>query len=67
VAHLLRGHPGDRIVDCAIDLDAELVILGSVGKSQVKRMISGSVSSFVVTHCPVTTMVVKPDSKSHTG
>jgi len=67
VAHLLRGHPGDRIVDCAIDLEAELVILGSVGKSQVKRMISGSVSSFVVTHCPVTTMVVKPDTKVHTG
>lgn len=63
VAHLLRGHPGDRIVDCAIDLDAELVVLGSVGKSQIKRMISGSVSSFVVTHCPVTTMVVKPGQK----
>lgn len=67
VAHLLRGHPGDRIVDCAIDLDAELVVLGSVGKSQIKRMISGSVSSFVVTHCPVTTMVVKPGHKQHTG
>jgi nucleotide-binding universal stress UspA family protein len=67
VAHLLRGHPGDRIVDTAIDLGAELVILGSVGKSQVKRMISGSVSFFVVTYCPVTTMVVKPNTKSHTG
>ncbi len=67
VAHLLRGHPGDRIVDCAIDLDADLVVLGSVGKSQIKRMISGSVSSFVVAHCPVTTMVVKPDYKPHAG
>jgi len=58
--HLLRGHPGDRIVDCAIDIGADMVILGSVGKSQVKRMIAGSVSMFVVTHCPVTTVVVKP-------
>jgi len=58
--HLLRGHPGDRIVDCAIDIDADMVILGSLGMSKVKRMITGSVSLFVVTHCPVTTMVVKP-------
>ncbi|MCU0631592.1 MAG: universal stress protein [Methanolinea sp.] len=58
--HLLRGHPGDRIVDCAIDIGADMVILGSIGKSQVKRMITGSVSTFVVTHCPITTMVVKP-------
>lgn len=65
VAHLLVGHPGDKIVDCAIDIGAELVIIGSVGKSQIKRMISGSVSSFVVTHCPVTTMVVKPGQKRH--
>ncbi len=60
IVHLLRGHPGDRIVDCAIDLGVDMVILGSVGRSQVKRMIAGSVSMFVVTHCPVTTMVVKP-------
>lgn len=60
--HLLRGHPGDRIVDCAIETGADMVILGSLGMSQVKRMITGSVSTFVVTHCPVTTMVVKPGS-----
>jgi len=60
IVHLLRGHPGDRIVDCAIDLGVDMVILGSVGRSQVKRLIAGSVSMFVVTHCPVTTMVVKP-------
>ncbi len=60
--HLIRGHPGDRIVDCAIDIDADMVILGSLGMSKVKRMIAGSVSLFVVTHCPVTTMVVKPNS-----
>ncbi len=58
--HLLRGHPGDRIVDCAIDIKADMVVVGSLGKSHVKRMIAGSVSTFVVTHCPITTVVVKP-------
>jgi nucleotide-binding universal stress UspA family protein len=58
--HKKRGHAGEEIVRAAEELKADLVIVGSVGKSQVKRMLAGSVSTFVVTHSPVTTMVVKP-------
>lgn len=58
--HIERGHPGDLIVKTAETIGADLVILGSVGRSQIKRMIAGSVSTFVVNHSPVTTMVVKP-------
>ena len=58
--HIERGHPGDLIVKTAETIGADLVILGSVGRSQIKRMIAGSVSTFVVNHSPVTTMVIKP-------
>lgn len=58
--HKKHGHAGEEIVRAAGDLNADLVIVGSVGKSQVKRMLAGSVSTYVVTHSPVTTMVVKP-------
>jgi nucleotide-binding universal stress UspA family protein len=58
--HKKHGHAGEEIVRAAGELNADLVIVGSVGKSQVKRMLAGSVSTFVVTHSPVTTMVVKP-------
>jgi nucleotide-binding universal stress UspA family protein len=58
--HKKHGHAGEEIVKAAGELNADLVIVGSVGKSQVKRMLAGSVSTFVVTHSPVTTMVVKP-------
>ena len=58
--HKKHGHAGEEIVRAAEELEADLVIVGSVGKSQVKRMLAGSVSTFVVTHSPVTTMVVKP-------
>jgi nucleotide-binding universal stress UspA family protein len=58
--HKKHGHPGEEIVKAASELKADLVIVGSVGKSQVTRMLAGSVSTFVVTHSPVTTMVVKP-------
>jgi nucleotide-binding universal stress UspA family protein len=58
--HKKHGHPGEEIVKAVSETRADLVIVGSVGKSQVKRMLAGSVSTFVVTHSPVTTMVVKP-------
>jgi nucleotide-binding universal stress UspA family protein len=58
--HLRRGHPGESILTLANELRANLIILGSVGKSQMSRMLSGSVSTFVVTHSPVATLVIKP-------
>lgn len=58
--HLKRGHPGEVILSVADEIDADLVVIGSVGKSQISRMLSGSVSTFVVTHSMVATLVIKP-------
>lgn len=58
--HLKRGHPGEVILSVADEIDADLVVIGSVGKSQISRMLSGSVSTFVVTHSTVATLVIKP-------
>jgi nucleotide-binding universal stress UspA family protein len=60
VIHTRRGHPGEIILTLANEIDSDLVVLGSVGKSQISRMLSGSVSTFVVTHSPVATLVMKP-------
>jgi nucleotide-binding universal stress UspA family protein len=58
--HKKRGHPGNEIVNCAAEIGADLVVIGSLGKSGIKRIILGSVSSFVVEHSPVSTLVVRP-------
>ncbi|NYT20718.1 MAG: universal stress protein [Methanomicrobiales archaeon] len=58
--HLRRGHPGETILDAAHETGSDLVVIGSVGRSQISRMLSGSVSTFVVAHSPVATLVVKP-------
>ncbi len=60
VMHLKRGHPGESILAAAHDTGSELVVIGSVGKSQISRMLSGSVSTFVVSHSPIATLVIKP-------
>lgn len=60
VLHLKRGHPGETILAAVNETSSDLVVIGSVGKSQISRMLSGSVSTFVVTHSPVATLVIKP-------
>jgi nucleotide-binding universal stress UspA family protein len=58
--HLRRGHPGNEIVTCAEEAGADLIVVGSIGKSRIERMLVGSVSTFVVTHSPVSVLVVRP-------
>ncbi len=53
------GHPGDEIIKYAGKIGADLIVVGSHGKSGLKRALLGSVSTFVVTHSQVTTIVVK--------
>lgn len=59
ITHLKQGHAGNEIIRTAQETGADLIIVGSHGKSQVDRLLIGSVSSFVVSHSPITTMVVR--------
>jgi len=58
-ATMKQGHAGNEIVNTAEDLGADLVIVGSHGRSEVDRILLGSVSSFVVSHSKVSVMVVR--------
>lgn len=57
--HLKEGHAGNEIIRLARDLGVDLIVLGSHGKSNLDRILLGSVSSFVVAHSPVSTLVVR--------
>ena len=57
--HLKEGHAGNEILKLARDLGVDLVVLGSHGKSDLDRILLGSVSSFVVGHSTVSTLVVR--------
>jgi nucleotide-binding universal stress UspA family protein len=57
--HLKQGHAGNEIIRLARDLGVDLVVIGSHGKSNLDRILLGSVSSFVVGHSPVSTLVVR--------
>ncbi|MFA7563162.1 MAG: universal stress protein [Methanoculleus sp.] len=59
VTHLRQGHAGTQIISLAEELGADLIVLGSYGKSGVDRLLLGSVTDYVVQNSPITTTVVR--------
>jgi len=57
-----EGEAGPAIVAAADSENADLIVVGSHGRSGVSRFLIGSVSDFVVrhAHCPVMVVVCKP-------
>lgn len=55
---------GEAIVARADELHADLIVMGTHGRTGVKRMVLGSVADHVVRHapCPVLTMRERPAS-----
>ena len=53
------GSPSEQIVDAAEKSKADLIVMGSRGENQMKQVMMGSVSQYVLHHalCPV--MVVR--------
>ncbi|HEX2658474.1 MAG TPA: universal stress protein [Polyangia bacterium] len=56
---------GESIVARADELHADLIVMGTHGRTGVKRMVLGSVADHVVRHapCPVLTMRERPASQ----
>jgi nucleotide-binding universal stress UspA family protein len=59
IPHMKQGHAGSEVVTLAEKEKADLIMIGSHGKSQADRILIGSASTYVVTHSKVTTMVVR--------
>ena len=54
-----QGDPRDVIVRLAKERGADLIVVGSHGRSGISKLILGSVANHVVTHAPCSVMVVK--------
>lgn len=56
---VLTGDPRDVLVRTAQDERADLLIVGSHGRSGIAKFVLGSVAAHVVTHAPCSVLVVK--------
>lgn len=57
--HILEGTPNERIVECAESHDADLVVMGTHGKSGLSRVLLGSTAEKVVRNSPVPVLTVR--------
>ena len=56
---LLRGVPGAEIVKAAREWPAELIVIGSHGRSGMQRALLGSVAEAIMRHVPSPGLVVR--------
>jgi nucleotide-binding universal stress UspA family protein len=54
-----EGDPRSEIVDEAVEWGADLIVVGSHGRTGLKRWLLGSVASAVVSHAPCSVEVVR--------
>lgn len=65
VAHEAQGDPAHVIVEMANDLLADVVVVGTHGRTGVQRLVMGSVAESVVRHCGCPVLVVRRKSHDH--
>lgn len=58
-ARVVQGDPRVAIVDTAHAVGADLIVVGSHGRSGLVKLVLGSVASHVVSHAPCSVLVVK--------
>ena len=58
-AKVLQGDPRAVIVDLARTERADLIVVGSHGRTGLSKILIGSVASHIVAHAPCSVMVVK--------
>ena len=53
------GEPRETLIEVAKRERADLIVVGSQGRTGISKLMLGSVSSHVVTHAPCSVLVVK--------
>lgn len=62
-AKVLEGDPRTALVQTAKEENADLVVVGSHGRTGIAKLLMGSVASHVVTHASCSVLVVKMDRR----
>jgi len=57
---LREGKPADQILAAAREWEADVIVVGTHGRSGVSRLVLGSTAEAVVRHAPCLVLVVKP-------
>ncbi len=56
---LREGHPRKKIIEVAAELEADMIVMTSNGRSNLSEEILGSTAEYVIRHSPIPVLVVK--------
>lgn len=59
-SRVMIGDPREALLTAAIQERADLIVVGSHGRTGLPKLIMGSVASHVVTHAPCSVVVARP-------
>ena len=59
------GSPAGELVAAAVEWDADLVVIGSHGRTGLRRVLLGSVARSVLLHAPCSVLVVRHQAVEH--
>ena len=54
-----KGHPREIILEVAMDIAADVIVMGTHGRRGVSQLFIGSVAEHVVRHAPVPVLTVR--------
>jgi nucleotide-binding universal stress UspA family protein len=57
---VVSGSPGAAIVQVALDCQADLIVMGTHGRTGLGRLLMGSVAEHVLRHAPCPVLSIKP-------
>ncbi|UQA58965.1 universal stress protein [Polyangium aurulentum] len=63
-AVLRLGLPWDKVIAVATEISADLIVMGTHGRSGIKRALLGSVAEKVVRHSPLPVLTIRTAERS---
>jgi len=61
---VIEGSPGSALCTLAEDVSADAIVLGTRGRSGIRRALLGSVSDYVVRNAPCVVVIARADSEN---
>jgi nucleotide-binding universal stress UspA family protein len=56
---IVKGHPAEEILKLAKEKDADLIVMGSLGRSGIKKILLGSVADKVIRNSNIPVLIVR--------
>lgn len=58
-----EGSPENEILNIAADWEADMIVMGTHGRTGLERMLTGSIAEYVLRHAKIPVLITPPEMK----